>query len=140
MRDRGRRELALGPSEANDARDSINSLPRVKAALRKVTCHFDPCPCAWRFSSRATAKMFRLPVDRGNAGVMRKPSIAGSSRASNSGGGGFHGEKARDEISLWLTWTALAPKALGAGCGWPACRQAGPCARSRMLSKLRRSE
>src|SRR5437899_9202941 len=60
MRDCGRRELALGPSEANDARDSINSLPRVKAGLRKVTCHFDPCPCAWRCSSRATAKMFRL--------------------------------------------------------------------------------
>src|SRR5260370_41145372 len=40
MRDRGRRELSLGPSEANDARDSINSLPRVRAGLRKVTCHF----------------------------------------------------------------------------------------------------
>ncbi len=32
---------------------------------------------------------------------------AGSSRASNSVGGRFHGEKARDEISSWLTWTAL---------------------------------
>src|SRR5260370_30631097 len=40
MRDRGRRELALGPSEANDAKDSINSLPTVKAGLRKVTFHF----------------------------------------------------------------------------------------------------
>jgi hypothetical protein len=31
----------------------------------------------------------------------------GSRRASNSVGGGFHGEKARADITPWLTWTAL---------------------------------
>jgi len=43
----------------------------------------------------------------GTPGGIRKCSRAGSSRASNSVGEGFLGEKARDEISPWLTWTAL---------------------------------
>jgi hypothetical protein len=40
MRDLGKRGLVFGRSEANDAKDSINSLPTVKAGLRKVTFHF----------------------------------------------------------------------------------------------------
>jgi hypothetical protein len=40
MRDRGRRELALDPSEANDAKDSINSWPRMKSGVTKVIFHF----------------------------------------------------------------------------------------------------
>src|SRR5260221_1196384 len=50
--------------------------------------------------------------------------LANIKTGSNSVGGKFHGEKAPDEICSWLTWTALAPKAFGAGCGWPAGRQA----------------
>src|SRR5229473_120402 len=68
------------------------------AAVRTVRCS----SYAW-----LSDPFTKLPVDSGNAGCHKELCIAGSSRASNSVGGRFHGEKARDEISSWLTWTAL---------------------------------
>ena len=91
-------------------------------------------------SGAAAKKKLASSIDTSPKKKRSLVSRAGSSRASNSVGGRFHGEKARAEFSSWLTWTALAPKAFGVGCECSARRQAGPCARSRILSELGRSK